>query len=104
MDESGDLGFDKTKRGTSRNFVITFLFTTQRRPVEKIIKKTFSKLPNKVQKNHPGCLHATKEKDKTRIMVLKYLNNLDVFILTITLNKSKVHTRLRNEKHLFSTI
>jgi len=100
MDESGDLGFDKSKKRTSKTFVITFLFSESRRPIEKVIKKTFSKLPLKVKKTHPGCLHATKENNKTRTNTLNYLSKLDISVLSITLNKDKVYTKFQNEKHL----
>lgn len=100
MDESGDLGFDLTKKGTSKNFVITFLFSQSRRPTEKVIKRAFSRLPVKVKKTHPGCLHATKENSATRKYVLSHLSQLDITILSITLNKKKVYTKLQNEKHI----
>lgn len=100
MDESGDLGFDKAKKRTSKTFVITFLFSKSRRPIEKVIKKVFSKLPLKVKKTHPGCLHATKENTKTRTGLLNALSKLDISVLSITLNKDKVYTKFQNEKHL----
>lgn len=100
MDESGDLGFDKEKKRTSKTFVITFLFSESRRPIEKVIKKVFSKLPLKVKKTHPGCLHATKETAKTRRSLLNALSKLDISVLSITLNKDKVYTKFQNEKHL----
>ena len=100
MDESGDLGFDFQKKATSKYFVITLLFTTSKRPLEKVVKKTFLNLPKKVIKGHPGCLHATKEKPTTRIKLLSLLNRLDLSIITIYLNKQKVYTNLHDEKHV----
>ena len=39
MDESGDLGFDKSKTRSSKNFLITFFFCDNPSPFEKIVKK-----------------------------------------------------------------
>lgn len=100
MDESGDLGFDFKKKGTSRYFVVTLLCTTQYQPIEKAVKKTFRSLPLKVQRKHPGYLHAVKETPKTRLKMLRLLNQLDISILTIYLNKRKVYTKLQDEKHV----
>lgn len=100
MDESGDLGFDFRKKGTSRFFVVTLIFCSVRRPIEKVVKKTFKSLPLKVQRTHPGCLHATKERPKTRIKLLNLLNQQDLSIVAIYLNKEKVYTRLQDEKHV----
>ena len=35
LDESGDLGFDFSKKRTSRYFIITCLFVSHKRPIEK---------------------------------------------------------------------
>ena len=45
MDESGDLGFDKSKARCSKNFLITFFFCDNPNPFEKIVKKTFLSMP-----------------------------------------------------------
>ncbi len=100
MDESGDLGFNFQKKATSKYFVITLLFANSKRPLEKVVKKTFLNLPKKVQQNHSGCLHATKEKPATRIKLLNLLNQLDLSIISIYLNKKKVYTNLKDEKHV----
>ena len=100
LDESGDLGFNLKKKGSSKYFVITLLFTQNRRAIEKIVKNTFLSLPKKVQQKHPGCLHAVKEKKATRIKLLQLLAKQEISIITITLNKKKVYTRLHDEGHL----
>jgi hypothetical protein len=100
MDESGDLGFDFSKKKTTRFFVITLLFTNSHRPVEKIVRKTFSSLPEKVKKSHSGVLHASKEKSVIRKRLLTLLNDKDISIISICLNKSKVYTKLQDEKHV----
>lgn len=100
LDESGDLGFDFKKRKTSRFFVITCLFTSNKGPIEKIAKKIFSGFSKKEVRNHSGVLHAYKERVITRQRVLRYLSEKQATIIAIYLNKSKVYTRLQDEKHV----
>ncbi len=97
MDESGDLGFDFTKRKTTRYFVITFLFTENKRTIEKVIRKIHRNLRKKF-KRKTSVLHATKERPETRRRLLKYLKEKNVSVMTILLNKKRVYTRLQNEK------
>ena len=98
LDESGDLGFDFTKRGTSSVFVITFLFIDgSKRPIEKIVSRTHGEL-NKSVKRRIGVLHATNEKPITRRRLLKRLAEKDCAVMAICLNKKNVHAKLRNEK------
>ena len=97
LDESGDLGFDFTKRKTSNFFVITCLFTVNKRPIEKIVKKTHSELSKKYKRGF-GVLHCVKEKPITRQRLLRRLVEKECFIMSIYLNKKKVYTKLQNEK------
>ncbi len=97
LDESGDLGFDFTKKKTSKVFVITCLFTENKRPIEKIVKKTHSELAKKYKRRF-GILHAVKEKSITRQRLLRRLNEKDCAVMTIYLNKKRVFTKLRDEK------
>lgn len=97
LDESGDLGFDFRKKKTSKIFVVTCLFTGNKRPIEKIVKKTHSELKKKYKRKF-GALHAVKEKPLTRQRLLKRLNEKDCAIMTIYLNKNRVYTRLQEEK------
>ena len=41
LDESGDLGFDFSKRKTSSNFIITCLFVKEKGSIEKIIEEDY---------------------------------------------------------------
>jgi len=100
MDESGDLGFNFRKKKTSRYFVITFLSVANKAPIERIVKKTFQRFSLKDRKHHPGVLHCHKELSSTRLKVLRSLNEKDVRILSIYLNKSKVYTKLHDEKQV----
>ncbi len=99
LDESGDLGFDSSRK-SSKYFVVTFLFVKNKGPVEKVIKKVAKNLSKKELKKHVGVLHACKEKPKTIIKTLELLNEKDISVLSIYLNKAKVYTKLRDEKHV----
>jgi F0F1-type ATP synthase gamma subunit len=100
MDESGDLGFDFGKGKTSDNFVVSFLFCKNPREIDKVVRKIFNDF-NKVQiKAHHGVLHAFKEAPRTRIKLLRLLNDADISILTIRLNKRRVYARLHDQKHV----
>ena len=101
MDESGCLGFDPNKKGTSKNFIISFLLISNKRPIEKIVRKTFRNMLPKDKKGHPGVLHATKEKTSIIKNVLEGLSTLnDVKIMYLRLNKERVYTHLRDEKQV----
>ncbi len=100
LDESGDLGFDFKKKGTSKYFIVTFLFIDDGRgPIEKIVKKTHAELAKKL-KRRVGVLHATNEKPFTRQRLLRRIAEKECSIMAIYLNKQKVHTRLQDEKQV----
>lgn len=96
MDESGDLGFDFSKKGTSDYFLITFLFSDKKRDIEKCVKKAHAGLRKKYKK--VGVLHAYKEEAATKKRLLSLLADKDCSIMTILLNKRKVYTNLQDEK------
>jgi len=96
MDESGDLGFNFDKKGTSSYFLVTFLLVYNKRSIEKCVKKVYSTLRKKYKK--VGILHAYKEEPITRKRLLALLANTDCRVMTILLNKRKVYTRLQDEK------
>lgn len=97
LDESGDLGFNFKKKKPSKFFVITCLFTENKRPIERIVKKTHSELSKKFKRRF-GVLHSVKERPITRRRLLRRLTEKECLIMTIYLNKKKVYTRLQNEK------
>jgi len=100
LDESGDLGFNFIKEKTSKHFVVTFLFTNNKLPIERIVKKIFRSFSKKEIKNHHGVLYCYKERPKTRQMLLNLLKGKDISIIAIYLNKRKVYTKLQDEKHV----
>lgn len=73
IDESGDLGFDFTKKGTSRYFVVAAIIVEDKDILEKIIRKTFISLSQKDRRRHSGTFHAFKEKEKTLRKILRLL-------------------------------
>ena len=100
LDESGDLGFNFKKKGTSSIFVVTFLFIDDsKRPIEKLVSRTHSELSKSI-KRKVGVLHATNEKPITKQRLLKRLAEKDCSIMTIYLNKKKVYTKLQDEKQV----
>jgi len=103
MDESGDLGFDFSKRKSSKFFLISFLFVDtelKKKRIGKIIKKVFAKFTKKEVKFHHGVLHAYKETPKIRVQVLHHLSKMSVFAMSICLNKRNVYTSLQDETHI----
>lgn len=100
LDESGDLGFDFTKGKTSKFFVISFLFVKNKDSVDRIVNKIFKSFSILERKFHNGCLHCHKETPKVRSRLLNLLNEKDVSIMSIYLNKKKVYTKLHDEKHV----
>ncbi|PIP74591.1 MAG: hypothetical protein COW87_03165 [Candidatus Levybacteria bacterium CG22_combo_CG10-13_8_21_14_all_35_11] len=76
------------------------LFSSDKKPLENIVKKIHKNLRKNVKKLSGGVLHAVKEKPITRKRLLKLLVGKEVVIMTIFLNKSKVYTHLQDEKHV----
>lgn len=104
MDESGDLGFDFTKQGTSKNFMITCVISSSPRSIEKIIKKYFRSLPPKIRLNHCGTFHCNKEQQKYRDKIFYLIEeHSDCKIIVIRLNKEKVFIIFKT-KNLFYII
>ena len=72
LDESGDLGFDFSKKRTTKYFVITVLFTLNKRPIEKCVKNVHRGLRKKYKKI--SILHAYVEEPVTKRRLLKLLS------------------------------
>lgn len=97
LDESGDLGFAKN---SSQYFIITILAVEDRKQIEKIVRKIHAQLRQKVKRLSGGILHAFKEKPVTRKRMLLLLEDSDCSSMIIILNKARVHTNLKDEKHV----
>lgn len=101
LDESGDLGFDFEKKKTSKYFIITFLFSKNKKILESIVKKIFKGFTKTELRSHAGILHAFKEQPKTRQKLLRmFSEKMAGDVIVITLNKKKVYTNLRDEKQI----
>jgi hypothetical protein len=100
MDESGELGFDFSKKKTSKNFVVAILFCQDPKPVKKLIKRVFAGFSKTEVKNHHGVLHAFKERPETRRRLLEGLAQLDASILILRLDKTHIYSQLPDEKHV----
>lgn len=95
LDESGDLGF---KKKSSKWFVFTIAITQDARALERVVKKVWRSLKKKHKKLSE--LHASHEKDVTRIRILKGLSEItDIKIMCAILNKKKVYIDLQNQKN-----
>ncbi len=98
MDESGCLGF---KLNSSRFFSISLLCCNHydEKKVRNIIKKIRQRKLKKKLKRYSE-LKANNSEDYIREAVLNKINNLDVEIYAIILNKKKVYEYLKYKKHI----
>lgn len=99
LDESGDLGFDFSKKKTTKYFVITFLFTKKKRPIEKIIRNIHGGLRKKF-KMREGILHAYREELITCTRFCRKIIKKNCKVMAIYLKKKKVYTKLQNENNI----
>jgi len=67
MDESGSL------TGEGKYFIMTFLFSEKRKPIELVATKTFKSLNGKIKNKHCGSLHCVEERPVTRKRMLNHL-------------------------------
>jgi hypothetical protein len=93
QDESGDLGFDFTKKGTSRCFCIAFVTCSGKRKLEKIVKRVFSDFSRQRIKHRSGILHAYDETPRTNHLIIKRLKETDAQAFVIKVDKSKIVRR-----------
>ncbi len=86
LDESGDLGFDFTKRRTSRFFLVSILVTQHTRPLEKLVKKIHRNIRNKhlIKK---GLLHAADIDHVSRWRFCRQLAEKEVRLVGVYLDK-----------------
>lgn len=97
LDESGDLGFDLSKKGASKHFLITVMITREpkrianciRRIKESALQKKYKRVPEIKFNNSPGAF---------RKRIIKKLAQQDISILSFALNKSKIAAHLHDKK------
>jgi len=98
LDESGDLGFNLDKPGTSQFFIVTFLVCGDAKVADRIAKKVLRSLSKTDLKHHHGALHAYSLRDSPRRRLLTFVAQEQVSVLVIRLDKRKVYTPA-DEKH-----
>ena len=105
LDESGDLGHDLTKGGTSRYFVITILEITDakaNKAIEKAIERT---IRNKVRKKRPRQrnffteLKASKMGFAIKEYFYRQVQNIPFNIYTLILDKKRFSNPLQLNHH-----
>lgn len=103
LDESGDLGFEFSKQGTSQHFVVTLLLIRTeeaRKALEKAVERT---IRNKVRKRKKGKIPTLELKGtNTSLEVKQYfyrqVSEVDFALYVIILNKRRLYAYLAKEK------
>jgi undecaprenyl pyrophosphate synthase len=98
LDESGDLGFDFRKKGTSKHFVMAALVCVYRRPIEKAVRLVHRASRSKL-KGRSVILHATKEKMRTNRRFCEALSRQEFKIITVVVDKTRVLKKYRSTVH-----
>jgi len=93
QDESGDLGFDFDKKGTSRFFCITLVVSVEKRKLEKLVKRMFADFAKQRIKHPHGVLHAYNETDRTNHLMIRRLKDTDAKAFVIKVDKTKLIRR-----------
>lgn len=108
LDESGDLGFDFTKGGTTRFFVVTLLIVDNRGDNQRLERAVERTLKNKIRKggrikNSTAELKGARTKHSIKVYFLNQLNKSQFRIFTLILNKARILPELRgNKKRLYN--
>lgn len=99
LDESGDLGFDWSKKGTSKYFTVTVLVCGNKTATDKIRQAVKKTLRNKINHKKPKRVSKELKGIGTTIEIKKYFYNKlpsDNFsIYSVTLNKERVQDHLK---------
>jgi len=99
LDESGDLGFDFSKKQTSKYFIITIIAVKNINIVEKIVKKVFKTFTQKQRQKRTNGLHCYYEDEQTRKILFNLVANADIQIFCVYLNKKKISVGKELQKH-----
>jgi hypothetical protein len=102
LDESGDLGFDFDKPGTTKYFVVTVLAlpsAAAKRAMEKAVERTMKAKIRRGKKREPTVeLKGSKAVRAVKTHFYKQLSQLDFSVYTIILNKHAVPARVIESK------
>ena len=102
LDESGDLGFDYTKKKTTTKFVVTLLVCNSaqaRRALEKATKRTLKNKLNVGRKKSRIVteLKGTRTTLKVKEYFLRHIDSDEWGIYTLVLNKRRVNANLQTK-------
>ncbi|MFO7773357.1 MAG: DUF3800 domain-containing protein [Dehalococcoidia bacterium] len=100
LDESGDLGFDYSKRKTTNKFVVTLLVCNSaqaRKALEKATRRTLKNKLNVGKKKSRIVteLKGTRTTLKVKEYFFRHIDSDDWGIYTLVLNKRRVNANLR---------
>lgn len=103
LDESGDLGFDFTKQGTSRFFVITLLVIHSPEVNKKILKMVERAIRHKINRNKKGKniileLKGSSSDIRVKEYFYRHIKGEQFEIFALILNKARVVQDLRLKK------
>jgi hypothetical protein len=103
LDESGDLGFNFTKSGTSRFFVITLLVIHSNEVNERILKMVERTIKDKINRNKKGKdltleLKGSNTDIKTKEFFYRHIGDEQFDIYALILNKARVAKELQEAK------
>lgn len=109
LDESGDLGFDLSKKGTSRFFVITILACEDTKTVNVIIKavnKTLKKINYGKKKNFYSELKGTYIALHAKRYFLNKISNKNWRLYSVIINKKNFRKPkyIKHSHHLYNYI
>ena len=98
LDESGDLGFDLNKKGTSNHFVITMLLTREPKRVANCVKRLKTTALRKKYKKMPEIKFNNSPLSFKR-MILRKLAKQNIFVFAFALKKAGIQSKLHDQKH-----
>ncbi len=101
LDESGDLGFDWSKKGTSRYFTVTVLICENKKAADGMRQAVKRTLKNKLNYKQSSRKHKELKSTNTTIGIKKYFYNQlpedGWYIYSVTLNKERVTDHLKTK-------
>lgn len=97
LDESGDLGFDFKKKGTSKHFIITVLLTTNPKRIANCVKHLKEDALQKKYKRIPE-IKFNNSPETFRKRVIRKLSEQDISVFIFCLNKNKIVEKLHEKK------
>lgn len=97
LDESGDLGFDFSKKGTTRYFIITILLCRTKESDKSIQQSVKRSLRNKIGKNVEE-LKGVNTAHPVKRYFLKHIKEQEWNIYTVILDKRQVNPDLQSKQ------